>query len=70
MNYNFVQYDGDQKQLQQIQLHDHDDAWHFANQLFEGSPDAIQVRQLTFGNNKTTIRIVSREHMLYKIQSV
>lgn len=70
MNYNFVQYDGEQRQQQQIQLRDHDDAWRFANQLFDGCPAAAQVRQLTFANNKTTIRVVSKEQMLYKIESV
>jgi hypothetical protein len=68
--YSFIQYEGEQKKQSQINLNDHNDAWRFANQLFEGSPDAIQLRQLIFTNNKTTIRITSKEEMLYKIQSV
>jgi hypothetical protein len=70
MNYNFIQYDGEQRQQRQIQLRDNDEAWRFANQLFDGAPQAAQLRQLTFANGKTTIRITSKEEMLYKIQSV
>ena len=68
--FNFIQFDGEQKKQSQIELKDNDEAWRFGNQLFDGSPEAAQVTYTEYANHKITVRVMSKHQMLYKIQSV
>ena len=53
-----------------IEMESHDIAWRFAQQLLQQNSDAYQATYTEFANNKLVVRVMSKERILAKIESV